>query len=263
MTLIKLNKKVGLIDTHCHLAEYEDWATIVAQSHDLVLICNVGLNQSFNEKVIAHALLDAKLLPIVGFHPNYASEYGWPDINTLESYINQYNIVALGEIGLDKYHNFTNWDQQVAMFQWQLALAEKYHLPVALHIRDAYPEALDILQHYQVTGIVHCFTGGITIALQFISLGFYISFSGIITFDNALALQTVVQLVPMNKIVLETDAPYLTPMPFRGKKNYPYYLTFIAQKIADLKNLSLELVIKHTYNNTCDALKLVFLDEVK
>lgn len=133
-------------------------------------------------------------------------------------------VVAIGEIGLDFYHHYTAPALQKQIFIQQLLLAQQTQKPVLLHIRQAYSEVLEIIKKYPVRGIVHCFSGTLAEAKAFIQLGFFISFSGVLTFPNATSLQTIAKQLPLSKIVLETDAPYLTPVPFRGKLNLPQYL---------------------------------------
>ena len=129
--------------------------------------------------------------------------------------------------------------------------------PVLLHIRQAYQETLQIVKKHPVRGIVHCFSGTLAEAQQFIDLGFFISFSGVLTFANATSLQKIAQTLPLNKIVLETDAPYLAPTPFRGKLNLPEYLLLTAQKLAQLQGFSLKTVMKQTTANAFTALNIV------
>jgi TatD DNase family protein len=140
----------------------------------------------------------------------------------MESEIIKEEIFAIGEIGLDYYRQNTSVDKQKEFFKKQLLLANKYNLPVLLHIRDAFDDAYEIIKESKVSkGVVHCFSGDFEIAKKFVDLGFYISFSGTITFLKADKIQEAVKLVPFDRILAETDSPYLSPSPLRGKINYP------------------------------------------
>ena len=171
------------------------------------------------------------------------------DYETLEEMVkNNSKIVAIGEIGLDYYWNKDNKDKQREVFCKQLEIAEKLKLPVVIHSRDSINETYEILKKYKVSGVIHCFSGSLEMAKKFISLGFLLGIGGVVTFKNS-KLFEVIEKLELTNIVLETDSPYLTPEPNRGKTNESSNIFYIAQKIAEIKNIPLENVAKITTEN--------------
>lgn len=252
----------GLFDTHCHLAsqsyQEEDIALILEEAAlvGVNLICNVGYDLKTSKLALDQSVLATNIFAAVGIHPNEVSKHTPEDFIELETLVQSGKVYAIGEIGLDYYRNAHQRELQREWFKKQILLAKKYQLPILVHIRDAYEDAYEILKEFDVVGIMHCFAGDLTTANKFISLGYYISFSGIVTFQNAQKMQTVAQKIPLSKIVLETDAPYLTPHPYRGTKNYPKNLIFTAKKIAQLRNTSVEDIVMMTTNNAKKILNI-------
>jgi len=171
------------------------------------------------------------------------------DYAFLESNIKNKKIVAVGEIGLDYHYENTNRDLQKYHFIRQLKLALKYDLPVIIHSRDCIQETYNILKEYPVRGVLHCYSGSLEMAKEFIKMGFFISVGGIITFKNAKNIIEVIKNIDLSYIMLETDSPYLTPEPYRKYKNESMYIPLIANKIADIKGVSVELVMDVTTSN--------------
>ena len=255
--------KEVLFDTHVHFfdsrfANYQTESMILdAQRNQIGYFCNVGIDLETSQKALQTALKYPFVFAACGFHPTMVNSWNDQSFLALSQLLTNPKVLAVGEIGLDFYHQYTTPALQKEIFIKQLCLAQKVKKPVLLHIRNAYSAVLAVLPKHPVQGIVHCFSGTLTQAQQFIKLGFLISFSGTLTFKNALDLQTTAKSLPLEKIVLETDAPYLAPMPFRGQTNLPKYLLSTAKKLAELKNLPLAKVVSQTTANALSVLKIV------
>lgn len=196
------------------------------------------------------------LYAAVGFHPEVANNIVENDYKVLEDTVkNNRKIVAIGEIGLDYYWNKDNKDKQIEVFRKQLELAEKLNKPVVIHTRDAIEETYQILKDYKVKGVLHCFSGSLEMAKKFISLGFKLGIGGVVTFKNS-KLYQVVENISLEDIVLETDSPYLSPEPKRGTTNESANVKFIAEKIAEIKNVSVEEVSLITTKNAISLFDL-------
>lgn len=187
---------------------------------------------------------------ILGIHPHNADEYNEDFLSWTSQNIINKKVLGIGEIGLDYYRNLSPKELQIEAFKKQLELAQKFFLPVSLHIREAYEDAIEILRDYKVKGVFHCFSGNPNHLEEALSMGFFIGFDGPVTFQNANKLLDIVKECPLDRILLETDAPYLAPVPFRGKRNEPSYLICVAEKIASIKNISLEELAKVSIENT-------------
>lgn len=248
----------GIFDTHCHLMSehYEEVEIINILNNAFFAGIGNILNVSYDLKSSNQAVSQVyqysddknipKIFAAIGIHPTNVGDCDKATIKELVKLIQTGKVVAIGEIGLDYYHKYTKPKEQKKWFIEQLRIAKKFNLPVLLHIRDAFDDAYEIVQKEGITkGVLHCFTGSNEIAQKFLKLGFYISFAGNLTYKNAKSLQEVVKHIPNNRILVETDAPYLTPEPLRGKKpnkmgltiNFPVNIVFIVRKIAELKSL--------------------------
>lgn len=194
----------------------------------------------------------------VGVHPHSVDELdetnqGKTTLALLESLCKHPKVVAIGEIGLDYYYEHSPRAIQRIWFSRQMELAKKVDLPIIVHSRDAGQETFDMIRESGLSkGVIHCFSGSAEMAKEYIRLGFYIGVGGTLTFNNARRSVEVVEQIPLESIVIETDCPYLTPMPHRGKRNDSTYLIHIAQKIADIKNISIEEVAQVTSKNAKD-----------
>lgn len=272
----------GIFDTHCHLMSkhyVEDEVSKLLKDAYLAgvgSILNVGFNLKTSQDAVSHVSefendqKIPKLYAAVGIHPTEVAEFENDQKNNvmleLKKLIQTGKVIAVGEIGLDYFHKFTTPEKQKKWFIEQLKLAKEHQLPVLLHIRDAFEDAFQIIKSHNITrGVLHCFTGTKEIADKFIKQGFYISFAGNLTYKNATNLQSVVKTIPMNRILVETDAPYLTPEPKRGKKpkqgltiNNPENIIFTVKKIAELKNIpkQIDSIINTTRENALNVFKL-------
>ena len=186
----------------------------------------------------------------IGYHPEVANKIVDKDYELLEELvINHPKIIAIGEIGLDYYWNKDNKEIQRTVFRRQLELAERLNVPVVIHSRDSINETYEILKEYKVKGVIHCFSGSIEMAKKFINLGYVLGIGGVVTFSNS-KLYQVIENVSLDDIVLETDSPYLAPVPNRGKVNESSNILYIAEKIADIKGITIDEVMNATTLNS-------------
>ena len=240
------------IDTHCHLSieDYLDIDKVIEENKDALvekIVVSGCSKESIDEVMDLKDKYDMVYVTI-GYHPEYADTVTESDLDYLKSLLGEKKVVGIGEIGLDYHYTKENKDKQIWLFEEQLKIADAFNLPVVIHSRDATMDTINILKKYKVKGIIHCFSGSLETANIYISMGFLLGIGGVITFSNS-KLKDVVKEVPLESIVLETDSPYLAPVPFRGKINSSKYLEFIANFIADIKNISLEELAEITSRN--------------
>lgn len=246
-----------LVDTHCHLNidpyinELEKYSQIL--NNDVFIMNVVGT--TINDSILAINLSKKynNIYATIGIHPNEVQNYSLNDINKLEDiYLkNKDKVIAIGETGFDFYYENYDKEKQFVFLNEQFNIAIKYDLTLVLHIRNAHKEAIDFLKSKNKLPrtIIHCFTGNKEDLEEYINLGCYISFSGIITFKNGLDILNNVKYVPLNLLLTETDSPFLTPAPFRGKINNPIYVEYINKKIADVLNIPLNELNETLYKN--------------
>ena len=174
--------------------------------------------------------------------------------------LNDSKIVAVGEIGLDFHYNKSPKEKQIEAFEDQLKIACEYDYPVVIHSRDAEQETIKILEKFapqlKKKGVIHSFTSSLELAEKALELGFYLGFNGIITFKNADNVREALKITPVEKLLLETDSPFLTPIPYRGKENAPYYLPFIAEYMSEFLNIDCEVLLKQIYQNSTKLFNL-------
>ena len=240
------------IDTHCHLSmeDYLDIDKVIEENKDALVekIVVSGCSRESIEEVMDLKDKYDMVYVTIGYHPEYADTVTKYDLDYLKSLLSEKKIVGIGEIGLDYHYTKDNKDKQIWLFEEQLKIAEEFNLPVVIHSRDATMDTINTLKKYKVKGIIHCFSGSLETANIYISMGFLLGIGGVVTFKNS-KLKDVVKEVPLESIVLETDSPYLTPVPFRGKINSSKYLEFIANFIADIKNISVDELAEITSRN--------------
>ncbi|MFH7319340.1 TatD family hydrolase [Desulfurivibrio sp. D14AmB] len=252
-----------LIDTHCHLdfPDYQDdYAAMLARAEEagVVEIITVGIDLPTSRQAVALAQTavgeesNLKVHATVGVHPHHVNELVEGDYRRLRALASSPPVVAYGEIGLDYAKEYSPAPLQRRHFAAQVQLARELGLPLIIHDREAHADTLAILNEagpLPAGGVMHCFSGDAALAEQVIDMGFYISITGVITFKTAATLREAVSRVPLDRLLLETDGPFLAPVPHRGKRNEPAFLTFIAAKIAELKGCSLaELTAATTAN---------------
>lgn len=239
-------------DTHCHLYQeyYDDFLSIIdkIKSSNINKIINNGCDGKSNQEVLSLAEKYDFIYASLGIHPENVDTYREEDLLFIENHLHDNKVVAIGEIGLDYHYTKENKEKQIFLFERQLALAEKYHLPVIVHSRDATLDTITSLKKFKVKGVIHSFSGSYETACIYIKMGFFLGINGVITFKNC-QLKEVYEKISLESILLETDAPYLTPEPFRGKKNDSTHILDIAKFVADLKEISLEELSSITNNN--------------
>jgi len=275
--------KLNIFDTHCHLADekYREQSKNTkeiiqaAEKIGVKYILNTGQDMPTNRLLLKHLEDFPNLFGSLGLHPNSKEDLKEENLKWIEQQLlTNKKIIAVGEIGLD-YHwekNIHHRQTQKEWFKQQLELAKKYDLPVLLHIRgeegdkfiETFNDAYEIVKEAEIEkGILHCFTGTWEIAQKFINLGFYVSFAGNITYKNAKWKDKwgeALEKIPLEKIVVETDAPYLSPEPYRGKINYPQNIIYTLKKIAETKQIKVEEAGKKIYFNTLQLFKLTYYD---
>ena len=255
-------EEYGLIDTHCHLTDeaYDEFDVVKiiddSRSNGVVKMICVATSIKDSKKVLELAGQYPFMYGSIGLHPSevcYGHKLSEADINLFEKEEFNHDFIAIGECGLDfSYPNAQDKKkEQMEEFEKQIRLSVKLNKPLLIHTREAHPETKRLLRKYPTAkGLIHCFVGSYEDAMDYIELGFYISFSGILTFKQSKELVEVAKKIPLNRILIETDSPYLTPEPYRGKINFPYYVKRVAQKLAIIHGLELEDIIKITYKNT-------------
>lgn len=195
---------------------------------------------------------------ILGVHPSEVKDWTDDLIEKIKEYSKSPKIVGIGEIGLDYYWDKSFNDLQQEVFIKQINLANELNLPVSIHDREAHKDTFDILKKHNKGSkiIMHCFSGSVEFARECIKEGWYLALGGVVTFKNAIKMKEVAQEIPLNKLLLETDAPYLTPVPFRGKENQPAYTKFVAEEIAKLRGITFEEVDRITTENAKNIFKI-------
>ncbi len=241
------------IDTHCHLFHeyYEDLDSIVKkiESNGIKKVIVNGTNGEDNKEVLDLISKYDLMYGAIGLHPEFADSVTDKDLEFVEKHLNDEKVVAIGEIGLDYHYGKENKDKQIELFEKQLALAEKYNKPVIIHSRDATEDTISILKEFpNVIGDIHCFSGSIETAKIYISMGYKIGIGGVVTFKNS-NLFKVVEAIGIDSIILETDAPYLTPAPYRGQVNSSKYIPIIVEKVAEILDILVEKVVEITDKN--------------
>ena len=246
-----------MIDSHCHLDHepmFSDLKNVILRSKEnglekILSICTT--NDSF-KKILEIVKFDPIIYGTFGIHPHETTN----EKITKEEIINNVNsnerIIAIGESGLDFYYNHSFKDQQISSFKNHIEASIELNMPIIVHSRNAEKETFDILNSYKNSKpkiLMHCFTGSSEFAYKLLTLNSYFSASGIITFKNSIDLQNTFKLIPNDKLLIETDSPYLSPVPLRGKKNEPSFIKHTLEKLADIKNISVDKIEKITSQN--------------
>lgn len=248
--------QIKLIDSHAHLndaAFAQDLPEVVARAEaaGVHTIINVGYDLPSSKRAVELAQLYPQLWAVVGVHPHDAKTW-CPEVKkSLVELCKHPKVLAIGEAGLDYYYDNSPRDQQRAVFREQLALARELKMNVVIHSREATQDTLEIMQEFpDVSCLLHCYSGSLETAQTYTEMGHYFSFGGPITFQNANRLREVVSKMPLDRVLLETDCPYLTPHPHRGKRNEPAYLTYTAAKLGAIHGCSVEEIAQITAENT-------------
>lgn len=242
-------------DTHAHLNDErfdEDREAFIASlpQNGVDNTCEIGFDIESSKKAAQLAERYDFIYAAVGVHPHDVENLCEDDMDTLRSLLKHNKVVAVGEIGLDYYYDNSPRELQKKWFAYQAELAKELDFPIVVHTRDAMADTVEILRdHGGGDGIIHCYSGSVESAKILLNLGYYISFAGPVTFKNANSILDVVRYVPMERMLIETDSPYLAPVPFRGGRNCPVYVAEVAKKIAEVRGMSLEDVARITMQN--------------
>lgn len=243
-----------MIDSHAHIVKeyYSDIEGLVKKLQEKNIKCVINCStsiESCKEILELSKKTNNFLLPALGIHPETKDDFN--RTNELEDLVKNNKPVAIGEIGLDYYWTKDNKEEQKELFINQLDIAEKYNLPILVHTRDSIQDTFDILKERKLKGIIHCYSGSYEMAKEFIKLGYKLGIGGVLTFKNS-KLYEVIEKISLKDILLETDSPFLSPEPLRGKQNNPYNIYYVAKRIAEIKNVTIEEVIEQTTKNASD-----------
>lgn len=258
-----MSTHLKMIDSHAHLNDKvfaDDLDAVIARACEAGVhkIINVGYDLESSRYGIELAQKYDRLWAVVGLHPHDAKTWTATTEDILKEMSKHPKVLAIGEIGLDFHYDNSPREEQRAVFRKQLALAQKLDLPAVIHSRDAAQETLEIIREYpDVSCLLHCYSGSFEMSEEYARLGCYFSFGGPITFKNAKRLQEVVSRISLARVLIETDCPYLTPHPYRGKRNEPGYLPLIAEKLAEIHGRSLNDIVNITEENTRRFFRLV------
>ena len=251
-----------LIDTHVHLNSHkfkDDYKEVIqrALANDVSIMVVVGYDPQTNRRAIELAEEFDFIYATVGFHPTEASKIKAKDKELLVKQLKHPKVVGIGECGLDFYWDKDYIDEQIDLFKWQIELSLQYNLPLAIHMRDASEATYNVLSLFKgIKGIMHCYSGSAEMAHLFIELGLHISLGGPVTFKNGHKPKEVAKQVPLDKLLVETDSPYLSPHPFRGKQNEPSRVKLVAEEIARIKDLSYKEVAEATTKNALELFNI-------
>lgn len=246
--------KEYLIDTHAHIDMLEAPIELTLQlmkDYGVKKAVIPSVEVSSMEKVIAAAEADENIYAMIGIYPSEAKTYTQEVEDRMIELAKNHKVKAVGEIGLDYYWDKSFVDLQKEVYVKQILLANKLNLPIVIHDREAHKDAYDLLLEYNQSSkaLFHCFSGSVEFMRECVKMGWYIALGGVVTFKNAVKMKDVAREIPLDKLVLETDSPYLTPVPFRGKPNTPAYVRYVAEEIASLRQMPLNELIDITTNN--------------
>lgn len=240
------------IDTHCHISkeDYDDIEAVINEAKDnqvkYLIIC--GCDKLGIKESIEIANSHDNIFLEIGYHPSEVLTTTDEDLEELKTLAKNNKVVAIGEIGLDYHWDKENKEKQKELFKKQISIAKELDLPIVIHSRDAFQDTYDILKEANWKGDIHCFSGNLENAKMYLSLGFYLGIGGVLTFKNTNLTETIKE-IPVDKILLETDSPYLAPEPYRGHKNESKYIPVIAEKMGNILNKNKEEIGKITTDN--------------
>ena len=242
-----------MVDTHCHIfiSDYPDIDDVIKKMGDNIIIVS-GVDDASNREVLSLCSRYPNVYGTLGIHPESVNDSY--DLYFVRDHINDYHIVGVGEIGLDYYYSKDNRDAQIDLFCRQIEIALEFNKPIVVHSRDAINDTYEIVKKYGIGSRtdIHCFSSSVEMALEFVKLGCKLGIGGVLTFNNSSKLKEVVSKIDLSNLLLETDSPYLSPVPLRGKRNEPYNIVYVALEIARIKGISLDEVLKITKKNSYD-----------
>lgn len=246
------------IDSHVHLDDSRfdldrDNLIRTLKDNKIELVINIGADEDSSERSVELADRYENIYAVVGVHPHSAKDLEGRDLSSIIKMLENDKVVAIGEIGLDYYYDNSPRDIQKKWFKEQINLALRLNKPVVIHSRDADKDTFDIIksgvEEGGLTGVMHCYSGSVELAKEYLKLGFYISLGGPVTFKNARVPKEVAKEVALDRLLIETDCPYLSPEPYRGKRNEPMFVSYVAEEIAKIKGISIEEVAEVTTQN--------------
>jgi len=242
------------IDSHAHLVSLEDLPEVLkrAQENNIEKIVSISSDIPSSKATISLAEKYDYIFATTGLHPHSAKEMSEEVLSGIDRFAEQQGVVAIGETGLDYFYMNSDKEIQINSFTEHIRLGKKHNLPIIIHVRDADQDMIEILTNESAAdtpGVIHCFTGNYETAKKYLDLGYYISFSGIVTFKRSEELREAAKKIPKDKILIETDSPYLAPVPHRGKPNEPSYVKHVAETVADVRGISFEEVAELTKAN--------------
>lgn len=251
-----------MIDTHAHISidDYDNVEEVIQKMGNNLIFVS-GSNTKNNKEVLSLIKKYDNIYGTLGIHPEEVNNITDKDLKFIEENINHPKIIGVGEIGLDFYWTKENKEKQIEIFIKQLEIAKKYNKTVVIHSRDSANETYNILKEYFYGGkiVIHCYSYSLEMAHNFIEIGAMLGIGGVLTFKNSVKLKEIVEKIDIKYLLLETDSPYLSPEPLRGRVNEPYNIRYIAEKIAEIKGISLEKVFSETSENACRQFDL-YLD---
>jgi len=246
-------EKTYLIDTHAHIDMLADTAEAVriAKENNVKKIIVPCAYPKDLDTIYEIAQRYENVFGLLGIHPTEVKDWDESIVNRIREYVKSPKIVGIGEIGLDYYWDKSFNELQKEIFIKQIRLANELNLPVCIHDREAHKDTFDILTGYNTNSpvVMHCFSGSVEFARECINKGWYLALGGVVTFKNAVKMKEVAQKIPLENLLLETDSPYLTPVPYRGKENQPAYVKYVAEEIAKIKEMPVEQVAEITTKN--------------
>ena len=250
-----------LIDTHAHLDSLDDLTGTLARAREYGVekIIAISSDLSSSRDTVSIAGKNENVFAAVGIHPHAARTADAAVLNEIETIAGKEKVVAVGETGLDYHYMNSTKEEQIHSLTAHIAIANRAALPIVIHVRDADPDLMEILRKEKVsdrTGVIHCFTGNYETAKKYIDLGFYISFSGIATFKKSEDIRDAAKNIPADRLLLETDSPYLAPVPMRGKPNEPAYVKYVAEAVAAARGITFEEISELTAENAERLFKL-------
>lgn len=255
-----------MIDVHCHLydSKLDDIREEILSnlnSSNIFCICSAD-NVENSQKCVKLANENKNVFATVGTHPHEADNFCDDDLKIYREMFENKKVVAVGEIGLDYYYDFSIKEKQIEVLKKQIVFAHSINKPCVFHIREAQEDFIKIIKEYKhcftIPSMIHSFSGSVETAKIYLDFGFYISINGICTFKNANKILDVIKFVPLDRLLIETDSPYLTPVPYRGQPNRVEYVELVAKKIAEIKNISVEEVLNQTQLNAKKLFNLNF-----
>ena len=252
-----LSEGVEVIDTHCHLDMNGYQADLLevlerARSSGVRRMLTIGIDIDSSRAAVAMAEAHEGVFAAVGVHPHHVAETSEDDYAELEKLAAHPRVVAYGEIGMDAVRNYAPLAVQREHFRRQVETARRLNLPLIVHDRETHDEIMAVLEAaapFPAGGVMHCFSGDAELALRVVAMGFHVSIPGVVTFSNAEMMREAAMAVPLDRLLVETDGPFLAPVPKRGKRNEPAYVLFTAQKVAEIRGISLDELARRTTAN--------------